>query len=428
MISLFKRIKGLTILLPLIFVFFSACTSSPLEIETDAELDATVANIPPPELDSVTMNISTQEITFTWTPGEIPDSLSDVELDYYTLYAKKSGDSNYSVFIDYIVDDSSSVSYETTNKLPGGLGTYTFRVQAVYELSPGSASNELSLDYTAYLGHEGNLEPSDSNAFKNPQGACITLDGSIYVADTENHRIHKFDSDLNLSDTLGSAGDDSWQFNLPRSVSARRNFLVVSDSNNDRVIYLDPAQEGEGAGFIVLSSSSSFNYPAAAYTDLTNNNFYVADQNNNQVQYSSNGISWNQFGSFGTNSTEFQGPSGIVADGNDIFVLDRGNARVVRYNFSGTYVSHFGSYGTSLTEFSAPSGIAIDADNDLLFVSDTGNNRIQVFDYDGNLQANWGQEGSDDGEFDRPTGIYYRDGKLVVADSGNNRVQVFGDD
>jgi hypothetical protein len=71
-------IQSCLLILTLFFTLVS-CTSSPFEFDVN-DFEASISNIPPPVLESVTLDENSQEITFVWTPGEIPDGLEGVTL------------------------------------------------------------------------------------------------------------------------------------------------------------------------------------------------------------------------------------------------------------------------------------------------------------------------------------------------------------
>jgi DNA-binding beta-propeller fold protein YncE len=69
--------------------------------------------------------------------------------------------------------------------------------------------------------------------------------GDVYVTDTGNHRVEKFDRDGNFITQWGGFGNGEGQFNFPYGVvvDARGSVFVV-DSGNTRVQQFMPAEEG----------------------------------------------------------------------------------------------------------------------------------------------------------------------------------------
>ncbi|MCV0399246.1 MAG: tandem-95 repeat protein [Nitrosarchaeum sp.] len=201
---------------------------------------------------------------------------------------------------------------------------------------------------------------------------------NIYVADTSNNRIQKFDSAGNYLLQFGSLGSGDGQFKSPSGIAI--------DSSN---------------------------------------NIYVADTSNNRIQkFDSAGNYLLQFGSRGSNNGQFRSPSGIAIDSsNNIYVADTSNNRIQKFDSAGNYLLQFGSLGSGNGQLRSPEGITID-DYGKILVSDTGNHRIQKFDSAGNYLLQFGSLGSGDEQFRFPMGINIDDMSVYVSDSINNRIWV----
>ena len=62
------------------------------------------------------------------------------------------------------------------------------------------------------------------------------IDGKIYVADTNNHRVQVFDSDGEHLGNIGSEGSGNGQFQFPRGIEVDSlGTVYVADTNNRRV-------------------------------------------------------------------------------------------------------------------------------------------------------------------------------------------------
>jgi DNA-binding beta-propeller fold protein YncE len=77
---------------------------------------------------------------------------------------------------------------------------------------------------------------SGDGQFSNPHGIAIDSSGNVYVADSGNKRIQKFNSDGNIIITWGIAGKVSGQFLNPINIAADSfGHLYVVDEGNNRI-------------------------------------------------------------------------------------------------------------------------------------------------------------------------------------------------
>ena len=72
--------------------------------------------------------------------------------------------------------------------------------------------------------------------FNEPSGIAIDSAGNVYVADTANHRIQKFDDQGNFLLKWGSSGSGAGQFDAPKGVAVdSADNVYVVDSGNHRI-------------------------------------------------------------------------------------------------------------------------------------------------------------------------------------------------
>lgn len=202
---------------------------------------------------------------------------------------------------------------------------------------PFDQSKELKLSADRIIGQVGN-QPGQ---FQRPRDLVVAADGSLYVADTENHRIQHLDRDGKVLQVWGSYGD---------AVSA-----------------------GAPGGV--------FNQPWGIAVGL-DGSVYVADTWNHRVQkFSAEGQFLTMWGYFGQaeKPEAFWGPRDVAVDAKGrVYVTDTGNKRVVVFDADGHFITEFGEAGLMSGMFDEPVGLAIDADGQV-YVVDTWNQRIQVF-------------------------------------------------
>jgi len=275
----------------------------------------------------------------------------------------------------------SGTSDVEVKQTPTGLSqstTYHFRIVA--ENESGTAEGEDKTFTTTGFNFSFSEEGSGNGQLKQPNlGIAVDSEGNIWVGDTGNNRVQKFNSKGEYLSQFGKEGTGNGEFKTPKG-------LAIDSSGN----------------------------------------IWVVDSGNNRVQkFTAKGEYLGKFGEKGSGEGQFESPSGIAFDQADRpFVVDTGNDRVQKFNGSFKFLEQFGKEGTGDGEFNAPTGIAVDASG-RIWVTDTGNNRVQRF-VGPNYHSQFGKEGTGDGEFKSPTGIVsdFQE-KLWVLDSGNHRAQKF---
>lgn len=197
------------------------------------------------------------------------------------------------------------------------------------------AGNTISLDPVKVINVAG------TQTFSAPRGLALAPDGSLFVADSRNHRVVHLDPNgLYLNSWGGYANvlegpAPEGLFNEPWGVAVGPDGLVyVTDTWNHRVQVFSP--EGR---FLRM---------------------------------------WSEFLVDGVLDS-FWGPRGIAVDSqNRVYVTDTGKQRVVVFDNLGNYITQFGSRGMVVGQLDEPVGIAVDAEGKV-YVADTWNNRVQVF-------------------------------------------------
>jgi hypothetical protein len=77
---------------------------------------------------------------------------------------------------------------------------------------------------------------TEESRFNNPSAIAIDSKGSIYVADTDNHRIQKFDSDGNFILSWGTEGTAAGQFEQPIGLAIDSDdYIYVVDKKNNNI-------------------------------------------------------------------------------------------------------------------------------------------------------------------------------------------------
>ncbi|GEM_PF-1214991 len=100
--------------------------------------------------------------------------------------------------------------------------------------------NRLSLQF----GIIGGLEPS---YFNNPTDLAVDKrNGDIYVVDTGNNRIQRFNSEGSFLSEFGQFGSENGSFNSPWGIAVdNQGFVYIADSNNKRIQKFMPGRFGQ---------------------------------------------------------------------------------------------------------------------------------------------------------------------------------------
>jgi predicted membrane-bound mannosyltransferase/DNA-binding beta-propeller fold protein YncE len=224
-----------------------------------------------------------------------------------------------------------------------------------YNMNPPDVSIQIGEDpYTAEMVELmavsviGEIPGSQLGQFLHPRDVALASDGTIYVADTDNHRIQYLSPEGEVLGSWGVYGDvndvpnaSDILFNAPWGIDvAPDGDVYVADTWNNRVQHF--TAEGEFLGSVAMGGS-----------DL-------------------NDAMW--------------GPRDVAVDAQGrVFVADTGNKRILIFDQYLRYLGEFGGGGAGVGRLDEPVGLAIDQEG-RVYVADTWNLRVQVFE---EISDNW---------------------------------------
>ncbi len=94
-------------------------------------------------------------------------------------------------------------------------------------------------------GHASSPQAQEAGNFRSPWGIALDALGDVYVTDTGNHRVQKFDREGNFITQWGGFGTTDGQFNFPYGIAVdHRGSIFVADSGNTRIEQFLSAEEG----------------------------------------------------------------------------------------------------------------------------------------------------------------------------------------
>jgi len=261
----------------------------------------------------------------------------------------------------------------------------------------------------------------------------------VYVADTLNDRVQKFDGDGNFVCQL--VGDYDYNTQGP---DARPQAVAVDNLNNLYVEALGRIQKFDREGRLTETWDIDINVWDIAIDN--EGNLYGTDLPNSQVvKYDPHGNLIDQWGTLGSGDGQFDSLTGIAIDNQDnVYIADRNNNRIQKFDSDGTYLDQWNADGVEADLWGFPSSVAVDlfgntyatsirvykfdasgnfvdvwgdpgditgsgdidvADDGTVFAIDLNNVQILHFDSDGNPLGGWGSEGSGQGQFSSPDGV-----------------------
>jgi serine/threonine-protein kinase len=329
------------------------------------------------------------------------------------------------------------------------------------DIAPGATINGGNVTTLAGSGTASFADgPGASAMFRNPSSVAVDSLGNVYVADYNNNRIRKINSSGAVT-TLAGSGTPSFadglgtnaQFSSPSGVAVDSSGTIyVADSNNHRIRKVTSggavttlAGSGTPSFADGLGTNAMFSYPFGVAVD-SSGNVYVADSGNHRIRKVTSGGAVTTLAGTGTYgfadgpgaSAMFRNPSSVAVDSSgNVYVADSGNNQIRKITSAGVVSTLAGSGTASYADgsstsamFSNPNGVAVDASGNV-YVADTSNQRIRKITSSGVVStlAGSGNANFTDGlgtiaQFYNPYGVTVDvSGTVYVADYGNARIR-----
>jgi len=379
-----------------------------------------------------------QKIDVTWTSSNIPPD-DKIQVDLIIADQNNVVLGDIPLTVSSTNDGKEAITLPTITKIkqagfPSVVAGKHFKIRIGDEIiSPNISDssdafftiNELILPSTScdsykYLTQWG-VKGSENGQLLYPNGIAIDQLGNMYVADSNNHRVQKFNSDGKYITHLGIPDFVNSQLRYPRGVATDLSGNVyVADQFNFQIQKLTSDLK-----YITKWSTpfgSFLHSPDAVATDLFGN-IYVVDNSNHRIQKFTSDGKYVTYWEVYDGSSQVTTPHGVATDpSGNVYITNFG--LIQKFTSDGKYIMDWKMKDYENGQFYNPNSIATDSFGNV-YVG--GGNRIHKFTSDGKYITGWGTSGIGNGQFDFPSGISVDSfGNVYVSDNGNHRIQKFG--
>jgi sugar lactone lactonase YvrE len=246
-----------------------------------------------------------------------------------------------------------------------------------------------------------------------PTAIAIGAKGNVYVLDSGNDRVQKFDPGGKFLLKWGTRGEEEGCFTWPKGIAiSGSGDVYVGDG---RVVQKF-TPEGK---FLAMWKAKHGRQIAFD----SHSNIYVACQfSNNVLKFNSIGELVSEWGCTGVDEdSRCVEPGSIAIDSSgNVVVADVDKNRVQRFDSEVNFLSNWGK-----EYWPGVASLTTDASGNL-YVACWGPDEVQKYNPDGKLIGRWGSTGNGDGQFSYvPAMAVGPSGNLYMADSGNDRLQKF---
>lgn len=265
--------------------------------------------------------------------------------------------------------------------------------------------------------------------FQSPRDLAVDKEGNIYVLDSRNNRVQKFNQSGVFITAWGKDGEKKGEMHEPCGIDIGPdgNVYIIDTWWNK---YKGRVEVYEPTGKFVkeLAAEKGMYGPRDLAVDKQGN-IYVADTGACKIEkFDKDGKSVATFGKRGKNPGEFDEPFGIkVGPDNNLYICDRKNQRVQVLTTDGKYLSQFKVDGWALEQIAGgclmEPYLDIDPVRKVIYITDSANHRVLRYSLDGKKKAIVFQDPNT-----CPVGVaVLASGNIAITDSRGARLISFAD-
>jgi len=260
---------------------------------------------------------------------------------------------------------------------------------------------------------------------QHPSGVAVDAQGNLYVSDTDNHRLIKFDNQYQPVRDYGGYGGGIGKFINPADIIVDRGLnLYVLDTGNRRIVHLDAKLNfieeiipEDDPDEIISNRGILSGLQISPLGEIT-----VADYDNSRLIKMDNFNRFSRYlGGFGYGRGALLNPQDLaMGDDGRTYVADAGNGRIAIYDDYGNYLGDIGSGRLKM-----PVALAV-SKYGTIWVADREGPGLYAFAPDGRLLMHLDSAGIKEYSFAGIEAMTVSpDGRLYFADGGRNRIMVF---